>query len=394
MPIKILISGAGIGGLTAALCLEKSGHEVVVFEQAEELVEHGAGIQCGANAIKVFQYLGLQTHLESVAVQPTNIQFRDCKTGASLYHVELGLEYAQRYGAPYYHLHRADLIEILLNKVKQKSKITLRLASRVVKVVESDNVVELILDNNDRHSGDLLIGCDGIKSLIRKSILGKSSARFTGNVAWRATVPVSDLPSGFMDKVTTGFVGAKKHMVLYYLRDCQLLNMVGVVERSEPSETSWVTKAPWEEFSQDFSGWHPMVTTAIDAVDKAECYRWALYDHPPIKRWSSKRITLLGDAAHATLPFMASGAAMAIEDARILERCINSESDIKTALIRYERNRKSRTAKVQSTSRRLGSLYHIQNPLILKTAFAGLRMLGGSKEDFLPMYDANTVILK
>ncbi len=391
--MNIVIAGGGIGGLTAALCLAKSGHTITVLEQADAFDEVGAGLQCGANAVRVFQYLGLFDALEAFAVRPERVEFRDYLQGESLYQVELGRSYAQRYGAPYYHLHRADLIQVLLDAVWQNQQIQLRTGSKVVAYQEHGDGVRVQIDNQASLSADLLIACDGVKSAIRKRFMGNTHPRFTGNCAWRALIPVERLPDGFMDTVVTNFVGPKKHMVLYYLRNKRLLNLVGVVENDVWRDDSWVCKAPWSELQRDFQAWHPMVQQAIEAVDKDACFRWALFDHKPIKQWSSQRVTLLGDAAHATLPFMASGAALAIEDARILQRCLEQNSEISGALSLYERNRQIRTARVQNTSRKFGTLYHIQNRLMLKAAFAGLRLLGGKKEDFLPEYDANTVPL-
>ncbi len=395
--MRILIAGGGIGGLTAALCLAKSGHELVLLEQAKSFNEMGAGLQCGANAVRVLQYLELDLKLQSFAVNPERIEFRDYLHADLLYEIELGEGYRQRFGAPYYHLHRADLVSVLFEAVKCSAQIELRMGSQVTEYTEFEDGVSVTLKNKECLQGELLIACDGIKSNIRQQMYasekGNTQPRFTGNAAWRAVVPAERLSDDFMHSVVTNFVGPKKHMVLYYLRNRTLLNLVGVVENPSWRDDSWVAKAPWEELRDDFSGWHPMVIQAINALDKEACYRWALFDHKPLDSWGTDRVTLLGDAAHATLPFMASGAALAIEDARILQRCLDKESSVKQALALYQKNRQNRTARVQNTSRKFGTLYHIQNRLLLKAAFAGLRVMGGKKENFLPEYDANTVAL-
>ncbi len=394
--MKIFIAGAGIGGLTAALCLAKDGHDITILERADDLTEVGAGLQCGANAVRVLQYLGLEKDIQRYSEKPEAIEFREYKSGAPLYAVKLGANYADRYGAAYHHIHRADLMRVLHRAVEQASNIHISLSSTVERYLESSDSVQVILENGESHTAELLIGCDGLKSTVRSQLLANvgQDPRFTGNVAWRATVPGSRLPADFMNKVATNFVGPNKHIVMYYLRDQQLLNLVGVVENNQWRDDSWVSKAPWEELAEDFRDWHPMVTTAINALDKEDCYRWALFDHAPLSNWSSSRVTLLGDAAHATLPFMASGAALAIEDARILQRCMALETELERALKRYQKNRLGRTSKVQNTSRKFATLYHIKNPWLLRSAFGVLRFIGGKKEDFLPEYDANSIPLK
>jgi len=394
--LKTLIAGAGIGGLTAALCLLKAGHDVRIFERATAFNEAGAGIQCGANALQVFDYLGLLTSIKALAVAPEGAEFRDHKSGKVIYQMPFGKYYEQQYGTPYLHIHRADLHQILLDEIQRLSPQSIELNAELMSFSESSDKVRITLADQRSFTGDCLIGCDGIKSRIRKQLHGDSQAVYTGNVAWRGIVPADQLPNDFMDKVVSNFVGPRKHMVIYYLRDQQLLNFVGVTETANldtTENTSWVTKSPWQELANDFTGWHPTVQTLIDAVDKNECYRWALFDHVPLKNWSSQRVTLLGDAAHATLPFMASGAAMAIEDARILQRALDQADNISEGLSLYQRNRYSRTAKIQRMSRQAGKLYHIPSKALLRTAFKALSLRPQRAEAFLPEYDANTIEL-
>ena len=389
--MKILIAGAGIGGLTAALCLEKAGHEVTLFEQSVKFSEVGAGIQCGANALTVLDSLGLLEQLNKVAVTPERVDFRDCKTGNVLYSSEWGAGYQQKYGYPYLHLHRADLQTVLVNALNCDIEFNASIAN----YKESDAQVSIELQDGRMFDGDLLVGADGIKSIIRTQLLGEAKPRFTGNVAWRGVIERADLPSDFMPTIASNFMGEGKHMVVYYLRDKQLVNFVGVVEKKQSDDLteSWTSQAPWEELKADFEGWHPTVQTVINAMENRPCFRWALHDHLPLKYWSSSRVTLLGDAAHATLPFMASGAAMAIEDARILERALQQFGDISDALQCYQRNRIVRTSKVQTDSVKFGKIYHIQNSLARKLAFKALSSIAKRKESFLPGYDANKVTL-
>ena len=399
--MKILISGGGIGGLSAALCLQKAGHDVCVFEQSNNFDVIGAGLQCGANAVHVFDHLDLLEELKAVAVDPQRVEFRDAINGQVLYQSEWGADYLHRYGAPYLHVHRADLHTILLEAFYCDANNQLELNCKVSNYTENDAAVEIILEDGRTFSGDCLIAADGIKSKLREHVLHQQSAerlepKFTGNVAWRGLVPASNLPSDFMDKIACNFMGQGKHMVIYYLRNQQLINFVGVVENKQPlSETphQWANKAPWDQLKADFAGWHPMVQTVIDSIDKGRCYRWDLYHHRPLQTWSSKRVTLLGDAAHATLPFMAAGAGLAIEDARILQRSLDAAPDIASALDLYQRNRLTRTAAIQSTSVKTGKLYHLQHAWLLKLAFNALQGVAKSKEAQLASYNANTIPL-
>lgn len=391
--MKVVVAGAGIGGLTAALCLAKAGHDVHVVERAHEFLDVGAGIQCGANALCIMQHLGVLTQLADLAVRPERIEFRDYQTGARLHTMNLGQPYEDQYGAPYLHLHRADLHSVLLDAFNDSGSVDLSLNAAVESYSETSQSVQVSLSNGTELDADLLVAADGINSVIRKQLLGNSLARFTGNVAWRGVVPVERLPKDWMDTVVSNFVGPHKHMVLYYLRQKRLANFVGVVENRTWTNNSWSAKAPWQELSDDFKSWHPTVRAIIDAVDKDSCYRWALYDHQPFSNWGSKRVTLLGDAAHSTLPFMASGAAMAIEDARILQRALDQAASIDEGLQLYQRNRFKRTARIQRTSARAGSLYHFKSGLLRKAAFTAFKIFGVRQEAFLPDYDANTVKL-
>ncbi|MDG0972118.1 MAG: FAD-dependent monooxygenase [Porticoccaceae bacterium] len=392
--MKILVAGAGIGGLTAALCLHKTGHQVQLLEQAAEFSEVGAGIQCGANAIRVLDYLGLKDQIEAIAVDPLRADFREHKTGAVLHSLPFGQDYAQRHGAPYLHVHRADLHRILSNAFNARAASAVTFNATVASYSEQDDKVTVQTEDGRQFEGDCLVAADGVKSVIRDQLLGHREPVFTGNIAWRGVVPADRLPADFMEKTVSNFVGPNKHMVIYYLRQQQLVNFVGVVESDYWAQDSWTQKAPWQELKNDFAGWHPAVQAVIDAVDKDECYRWALHNHQSFSHWSSARVTLLGDAAHATLPFMASGAAMAIEDGRILQRSLDQVSNVEQGLKLYQRNRLARTAKVQAMSMQMGRLYHIKKPFLLRWAFKALSLLPGKKDQFLPNYDANTVTIK
>ena len=391
--MKVVIVGAGIGGLAAALCLQKAGHQITVVEQAPALVDVGAGLQCSANAVHVLSWLGVVPQLLKYAVKPEAVHFRDSLSGKRFHNMQLGESYEAQYGAPYLHIHRADLIEVLAARLSEKSSGELQLNSKVTAIEDHGPSVSVILNNGTTFGADCVIAADGIRSAVRQQLFEAAKPAFTGNVAWRTTIDTNKLSANFMATLATNFVGANKHMVMYYLRNRTLLNVVGVVENPHWSAQSWMAKAPKSELLDDFKGWHPMVIEAIDASDEAGCYRWALYDHQPIKQWSEGRVALLGDAAHAVLPFMASGAAMAIEDARILQRCLDAESDVPKALQNYQRNRLERTTKLQKKSRQVGKIYHINQPWLRAQAMRWAPKLSPSSHRFLPEYDANTIPL-
>ena len=245
--MNILIAGAGIGGLTAALCLQKSGHQVQLLEQAPEFTEVGAGIQCGANALRVLDYLGLKAEIEAIAVDPLRADFREHKTGAVLHSLTFGQDYAQRHGAPYLHVHRADLHQILANAFNDRAASAVTFNTTVASYIEQGDKVTVQTEDGRQFEGDCLVAADGVKSVIRDQLLGHRAPVFTGNIAWRGVVPADRLPADFMEKTVSNFVGANKHMVIYYLRRQQLVNFVGVVESDHWAEASWSQKATWQD---------------------------------------------------------------------------------------------------------------------------------------------------
>ena len=384
--LDILIAGAGIGGLTAAACLIKRGHRVRVFEQSAALGEVGAGIQVSANGVKVLYDLGLRDELEKVVVRPKAFEFRRYDTGDLMQTMPLGETHEAAFGAPYYHVHRADIHAILAAKVLALDPSCITLNAKAADFSETGDSVTLMLADGSRHSGDVLIGADGIKSAIRKRIVGETPTNYTGHVAWRATIPAERLPAGIMDKVVTLWCGPRNHAVIYWLCAGKVLNFVGCVEYDGWEDESWTQKRPWADLKADYQGFHPNVQTILDAVDKDQCYRWAMNNRKPIHVWSTKRATLLGDAVHPTLPYLASGAVMAIEDSAVLARCLSGDENITAALDRYQRNRAERTARIVNESTEHGSLYHITDAEEMKREFAR-RNITKSRAEWLYCYD-------
>ena len=389
---KILIAGAGIGGLTAASCLMKAGYDVEVYEQAPELSEIGAGIQLSANAMHVLNYLGLGEAIARLSVRPGAYVFRLHDSGEIIGRFPLATEHERLHGAPYNQLHRADLHDLLAAKAREFKEDVVQLNRRVAGFAENTAGIELFFTDGSSVKGDLLIGADGVRSAVRKQIAGDDHAAYTGDAAWRLTISVDRLPDNFMGQVMSVWMGPGAHVVCYYLRGGALLNFVGLVETEEISEESWTAKFPWERLQADFAGWHENIQTVIDKADKDACFRWSLYYRPPIAAWGTNRATLLGDAVHATLPYLAQGACMAIEDAAVLTRALQSADDVSDALQLYERNRIDRTSRIVKGSDANRTLFHMRDQKKLRQAFA-TRDEGADRNAWLYSYNPLTVNL-
>jgi salicylate hydroxylase len=367
---KIVIAGAGIGGLTAACCLLQAGRDVEIFERAPALGEIGAGIQQSANATHVMRHLGVLDRLRAVAFLPPVTEFRLFDSGEVLQSLSLAATHEARHGAPYLQLHRADFHAILAERLLALKSDCVHLDAEVTAFAEDDDGVTVLLADGRRVEGALLIGADGIKSAVRRQIAGESRPEYTGDSAWRLTVPAERLPRGFLEGKSSIWVGPDKHAVVYFLRGGTLLNFVAAIELAEWIEESWTQKRPWAELKAELAGWHPNIQTIVDAADRGECYRWALNVHPHIDTWRTRRAVLLGDAAHPTLPYLAQGAAMAVEDAAVLARALDAAPSVEAALGLYERNRMPRTRRIVDESRENRALFHLKSVEELRAAFA------------------------
>ncbi len=388
--VSALVVGAGVGGLTAALALARAGLSVTVVEQAKTLGEVGAGVQVSPNATRVLFHLGLEAGLSALAFRPEAVEARDWQRGQEISRVPLGEAARERYGSPYFHMHRADLISVLGQACRAEPRITLRLGETVA-ACPGDGTPSLVLASGERLEADVMVGADGLRSLVREALFGPATPRFTGNIAWRGLIPAERLEGADIRPVAALWMGPGAHFVHYYVRGGTLVNFVGVVEREDWREESWSSRGEAADLRRDFAGWHPTVQRIVEAAPEDACFRWALFDRDPLQRWSRGAVTLLGDACHPTLPFMAQGACMAIEDAAVLAACLSgcSRNDIPAALCRYEDLRRRRTAGIQAGSRRNASIYHLRPPFswarnqVMK---AGLGM--GAAMDGLYRYDA------
>ncbi len=354
--MKILISGGGIGGLTAALCFLHHGAEVTVLEQAPDLGEVGAGIQIPPNAMKVFAALGLDAALAETAFRPLAIEARMGRSGQELFHIPLAEHAVKRWGAPYLHIHRADYIAVLAAALRAQSPDALQLGGEVAGYSQTEEAVEVRLADGRRISGDALIGADGIHSPVREQMLGAERPIFTGNIAWRAVVPMAALGAHAPRPTACAWMGPGKHCVTYRLRRGTLANFVGVGERDDWTTETWTERGTREEALADFADWHPTITRLLGKADTL--YRWALFDRAPLPRWVDGRVALLGDAAHPMLPFMAQGAAMAVEDAWVVAREVTQKTSSARGLEAYQHLRQTRASRVQAGSRANAKTFH------------------------------------
>lgn len=356
--LSIAIIGGGIGGLTSALCLARCGYRVHVLEQASAIVEAGAGIQLSPNATKVLLQLGLGDALAAVCVQPEATHIRNWRSGRQISQTPLGEAAQTRYGAPYYHAHRGDLIKLLADAATSEPNIDIHLGLRIEDFVQNvDHVALTARGQTERF--DIMVGADGIHSVVRAKLWGEQQPDFTGNMAWRMLVPIDGLPKEMVVPKTTVWWGPGKHFVHYLVSGGRYMNCVCVVETNTWHAESWTEAGSVGELRADFGGWHEDIQTLLTQADESTLFKWGLFDRPPMDRWSQGRVTLLGDACHPTLPFMAQGAAMAIEDAVILANCLTGQTDVARALQRYAELRRSRTARIQRGSRRNARVFHM-----------------------------------
>ena len=368
--LNIIIAGAGLGGLAAACSLIKAGFSVRVYERSAKLGEVGAGIQLSANAMHVLAYLGLDEQVNRLSTQPEAYVFRLYNSGEELQRFALAEAHLKMHRAPYNQIHRADLHNLLSNRVLELAgKNIIHLDHEITSFHESDQQVMLNFKNRPPVHGDILIGADGVKSLVRNQICGEVPAKYTGDAVWRVTVPTNKLPKNFQAPVMAVWMGPGRHAVSYFIRNGKILNFVGCVETEKVSEESWTAKFPWENLKKDFEGWHSDIQVIIDLAQRDRCYRWSLFKRPVVDNWSTKRVSILGDAAHATLPYLAQGAAMALEDGVILSRALAQESKIEKALKVYSRNRIPRTRKVVNGSDANRELFHLRDTKEMKKRF-------------------------
>jgi salicylate hydroxylase len=353
--LRVLIIGGGIGGSAAALAMLRAGHQVSVFEQVKAKSEVGAGIQISPNASRLLHRYGLSARLDAIAVRPQAVEARRWDDGKVLSSEPLGETVETAFGAPHYHVHRADLLQVIADAIPQGS---LHEGKRCIGIVESGNAVLAKFDDGSSAEGDVLVGADGIHSYVRKHLYGEEAPRFSGNIAFRGLVPRERTGHLGLKLNTTNWMGPGGHFVHYFVSSARYLNFVAVSEQSEWRGESWNDRADVTEAINRYSGWNSQIHEILEAAERI--FKWALFDRAPLQNWTKGRVTLLGDACHPMLPYMAQGAAQAIEDGATLARCLAEESaDVELALQRYETIRIPRTSHIQAMARRNATVFHL-----------------------------------
>lgn len=360
MKQRILMAGAGLGGLTAALALLRDGHDVRVFEQAAQLGEVGAGLQLSANATRVLSLLGVDPAVRDVASLPAGKQVRLWNTGQTWKLFDLGAESVAQYGHPYYTMYRPDLHKVLVDAIRAISPEAITLGARCAGFESGEQGVTLVLEDGRRFAGDLLIGADGVHSRVREGLFGRDDPVFSGCLAWRGVIPAQRLPERLRTPVGTNWIGPGGHVIHYPLRRGELVNFVGIVERDDWKVESWTAAGTVDECLKDFAGWNEDVHALIRSVQTP--FKWALMVREPLQQWTRGRVTLLGDACHPTLPFLAQGACMAIEDGYMVARALRETDDPQRALVRYQEARVERTTKIVQGSAANARRFH--NPAL------------------------------
>jgi salicylate hydroxylase len=388
MPSRtVIVAGAGIGGLTVALALKRNGFRVIVLEQAERLQETGAGIQLSPNAARLLNELGFGKRLQPHVVVPQAVRVLNAKNGREIVRIPLGDTVAQRYGAPYWIIHRGDLQAVLSAAVAQELDISLKLGMRMEDFVTHPNGVTVSARSGTaawNEFGHALIAADGLWSMSRERLGFSEPPRFSGRVAWRALVPAAEVPPEFREPLIHLWLGADAHLVHYPVKGGKVINIV-VITADDWNAEGWSEPASRIDLLPRFTAarWAPQARALVRLPEA--WLKWALFERRPLMNWTQDAAALLGDAAHPMLPFLAQGGAMAIEDAVVAAQCLARRPDDAAAALRtYAAIRRGRTRRVQRQAARNGQHYHLKGVSAM-VRNAAMGVMGG--EHLLRHYD-------
>ncbi|WP_375459743.1 FAD-dependent monooxygenase [uncultured Enterovirga sp.] len=387
--MRIAIAGAGIGGLTSALALAGSGHSITVHERRTGFGETGAGIQLSPNATRILLDLGLGPALNRAACEPGRVLVRSLRNGREIGSVALGPAMRERFGAPFLLIARADLHTALLDAVRSRPDIRLRIGRSLVSLENGAETVQLALASEsgaqETAEADLVVGADGLWSQMRAGIGDARQPRYGGYAAYRTTLPIEVLPEGSLREEVGLWLGPARHIVHYPIAGGKLLNVVALARRPEPIE-GWSRDEEPARLLELFAGRHRDVNRLLGAATRWSA--WSLYELP-VRELALGRVALVGDAAHPVLPYLAQGGSLAIEDsAHLAARLGQNAANVPAALARYGRERIGRVRKVQSQARRNGFAYHAGGPVAFARDLV-MRRLGpfGMTERYAWLYD-------
>lgn len=353
--MRAVVVGAGIGGLAATLSLRRAGHDVTLVERAPRFTEGGAGIQLAPNATRELRRLDVLDSVVAQAARPSHFSFRTWSDGSEICRYALGREAEEEFGAPYLVVHRADLHGALAAAVPPES---VRLDTAVVGMAQDDRSAQVTTATGERLTADLVVAADGIRSAARQWLFGRDEAVFSGTAAYRALLPSAEVADLDLPPLAA-WLGPDRHFVHYWVRRGELLNVVGVFSTRAPARESWTAKAEPGEQLREFADWDPRVRTVLERA--GQVYRYGIHTRTPLTRWNVGRVTLLGDSAHAMVPFQAQGAAQAILDAAVLGDVLTdaTPADVPDALDRYVRRRLAGATSMQSRSAQAGTEFHL-----------------------------------
>src|SRR5512146_349827 len=344
-PLSVAIIGGGIGGLSAALSLLRSGVDVQVYEKAQALHDVGAGAAVAPNAVRILYRQGLADALEEVGVRTQAWHYRRWQDGRTIYRAQMAGAMEAAFGVPLYHVHRADLVKAMMQAVPPER---LHVGHKCTAFTDHGDYVEAMFENGAHIQACALIGADGIHSMVRETLFGPEAPHFTGVVAYRGLVPAERLAHLHLEPEAQVWMGPGKQLVYYFVKNQQLVNFIGAIDQENWTKESWTEPGQVSDLLAAFEGWAPQVRSFLEAVD--ETYVWALLDRMPMPRWSVGRVTLLGDACHPMLPSKAQGSAQAIEDGATLAVLLAQADarNIPEVFRKYETIRLTRVSRVQS----------------------------------------------